>query len=314
VGVGDSSSEGVQSADASYRTQPFTYLSWIAVKTGASFPLPYIVSGPFGWVGQTEGRSRFDPTVEGLNLAVSGADTDDLLNRRADATSVDAIDSETDLVLFPRLGSQMEIVESLDPRLVVCWIGANDALGTVTSWDRLDASQLTSAADFERRFREIGERLGELSSRVVFLNVPDVTSIAFVVDGDDLIRFLGSNPGLPPGHRTSLVLMLLLKLGLADPALLQEPDYVLDPGELEIVGERIDGFNADIAEVASSIGAPVLDVHGILELLVENSPSILGIPIGRTLTRGLFSLDGVHPSSLTHAILADQTIALMNRH
>jgi lysophospholipase L1-like esterase len=96
--------------------------------------------------------------------------------------------------------------------------------------------------------------------------------------------------------------------------LLQEPDYVLDPGELEIVGERIDGFNADIAEVASSIGAPVLDVHGILELLVENSPSILGIPIGRTLTRGLFSLDGVHPSSLTHAILADQTIALMNRH
>jgi lysophospholipase L1-like esterase len=312
--MGDSSSEGVQSADASYRTQPFTYLNWLAFKMRTRFPLPKIVSGPFSWVGQTEGRFRLDPAVEGLNLAVSGADADDLLNRRADATSLDAIDSETDLVLFPRLGSQMEIVESLDPRFVVCWIGANDALGAATSWERLDASQLTSVEDFERRFREIGERFRDLSTRVVFLNVPDVLSIAFVVDRGDLIHFLGTAGGLPPGHRTSLPLMLLLKLGLADPALLQDPDYVLDPIELETISERIEAFNAIIDDVASSLGAPVLDVHGILEAIVENPPSILGIPLGRRLTRGMFSLDGVHPSSLTHAILADQTIALMNRH
>jgi hypothetical protein len=314
VGMGDSSSEGVQSADASFRTQPFTYLSWIARKMGASFPMPYIVSGPLGFVGETQGRSRFDPTIEGLNLAVSGADTDDLLNRRADATTVHAIDSEWDLVLFPRLGSQMEIVESLDPEIVVCWIGANDALGAATSWDHLDASQLTSIEDFERGFREIGDRLGELSSRVVFLNVPDVSSIAFLLDREDLAHFLGGDRGLAPGHRTSLVLMLLLKLGLADSASLQDPDFVLDPGELEIIGERIEIFNAIIDDVASSIDAPVLDVHGILQAIVANRPSILGISIERRLTRGLFSLDGVHPSSFTHALLADQTIALMNRH
>lgn len=314
VGMGDSSGEGVQSADASYRTQPFTYVSWVARKMGAPFPLPYIVSGPFGFVGETGSRFRFDPTVEGLNLAVSGADTDDLLNRRSDATTVDAIDSETDLVLFPRLGSQMEIVESLDPAFVVCWIGANDALRAATSWDHLDASQLTSVEDFERRFREIGERLGELSTRVVFLNVPDVSSIAFVVDREDLAHFLGSDRGFPEGHRTSLVLLLLLKLGLADSALLQDPDFVLDPAELETISERIDAFNSIIGDVARSIDAPVVDVHGILEAFVANPPSILGIPIERRLTRGLFSLDGVHPSSFAHAILADQTIAVMNRH
>lgn len=35
VGMGDSIGEGVQSADASYRTQPASYLNWIAFKMGA---------------------------------------------------------------------------------------------------------------------------------------------------------------------------------------------------------------------------------------------------------------------------------------
>ena len=197
VGMGDSSSEGVQSADASFATQGFTYLNWIAHKMGAPFPLPLIGSGPFGRVGETEVRWRLFPTVAGLDLAVSGADTDDLLNRRADAASAEDIDSETDLVLFPRMGSQMEIAESLRPHYVVCWIGANDALTAATSWDRLDASQLTSLEDFERRFREIGDRLGALGSRVVFLNVPDVGSIA-------LFSVKVTPPGLPPSMSNSI--------------------------------------------------------------------------------------------------------------
>jgi hypothetical protein len=103
---------------------------------GAPFPIPLIGSGLFGAVGSTDGRERRDASVQTLNLAVSGADVRSLLVDAANAATVSAIDSETDLVLFPRLGSQMQIVESLSPQYVACWIGNNDALGAVTSFDR----------------------------------------------------------------------------------------------------------------------------------------------------------------------------------
>src|SRR5215831_8232409 len=61
VGLGDSIGEGVQSADASQWTQPFSYQNLIANRMGANFPLPLIQSGPLGRVGDTTLRSRIAP-------------------------------------------------------------------------------------------------------------------------------------------------------------------------------------------------------------------------------------------------------------
>ena len=113
LGLGDSIGEGVQSADANLRTQPFNYLDLLAKQIGVCFHLPLIKSGPLGVVEDTTNRSRLLPFVAASNLSVSGADVNSLLNDKADALSVDEIDSETDLVLFPRIGSQVEIAESL---------------------------------------------------------------------------------------------------------------------------------------------------------------------------------------------------------
>jgi hypothetical protein len=74
VGMGDSIGEGVQSGDASEATQPFNFLNLIALRLGTSFPLPLIRTGIFGTVGDTSARSRINPNVAGLDLAVSGAD------------------------------------------------------------------------------------------------------------------------------------------------------------------------------------------------------------------------------------------------
>src|SRR5688500_3770599 len=70
VGMGDSIGEGVQSADANYATQPYSFLNLIAWRMGVPFPLPYIRSGWFASVSSVDQRSRFDPSVEGYNLAV----------------------------------------------------------------------------------------------------------------------------------------------------------------------------------------------------------------------------------------------------
>ena len=104
LGLGDSIGEGVQSIDTNLRTQPFCYLNLLAARLGVDFPLPLIRSNPIGIIGNTTLRSRLNPSIEALNLAVVGTDVDSLLNERADASREDQIDSETDLVLFPRNG------------------------------------------------------------------------------------------------------------------------------------------------------------------------------------------------------------------
>ena len=168
VGMGDSIGEGVQSADASESTQPFNFLNLIASRLGTSFPLPLIRTGILGTVGDTSFRSRINPSVAGLDLAVSGADVSSILRDRADATSTALINSETDLVLFPRLGSQIEIAEALRPNLVACWIGGNDVLSAVTSFDQMDLSQMTSISDFADAFVELAVRLYLMNSKVVY--------------------------------------------------------------------------------------------------------------------------------------------------
>ncbi|MFQ5737513.1 MAG: SGNH/GDSL hydrolase family protein [Acidobacteriota bacterium] len=311
VGIGDSIGEGVQSADASFRTQPFTYLTRVASKMGVRLPLPLIRSGPLGVVGETNRRSRLQPSLEALNLSVSGADANSLLNDRADALSEEEIRSETDLVLFPRVGSQMEIAEALRPLTLLCWIGNNDTLSAATDWTDLDASQMTSVADFAAQFTEIADRLGALQTRVVLANIPDVTAIGFLFDRQDLIHFLGSDFGLAEGSYTTLPTMLILSLGFGD-RLIQNPDFVLDPSEVSQIRERTEIFNQIIQEEASRIGSAVVDIHTIFNDMVADPPTLFGVTISRRFLGGVFSLDGVHPSNLMHALVANAFIQALN--
>ncbi len=314
LGMGDSIGEGVQSADASWRTQPFSYLNFLARQIGVPFSLPLIKSKLLGVVGDTSTRSRLVPFLAASNLAVSGANVSSLLNDRAGATNENEIDSETDLVLFPRLGSQIEIAEAAGSPFIVCWIGNNDALSAVTSFDQLDASQMTSVEEFSTDFTELAQRLDALGSAVVFANIPDVSRIGFLVDRQDLMKFLGSDFGLPEGDFTSIVVMLLIRLGLDDGSLLKDPNFVLDASEVELIQQRIEAFNQIIEDAASTIGMPVVDVNALFDAIAENPPVIFGVTIMDRYLGGFFSLDGVHPSNIGHALLADAFIKTINAH
>jgi hypothetical protein len=314
IGMGDSIGEGVQSADANLRTQPFSYLRFLARQIGVHLPLPLIKSSPLGVVGDTTFRSRLWPDIPALNLSVSGADVHSLLYDQADALSENEIDSETDLVLFPRLGSQMEIAESIGAPLVVCWIGNNDVLSAALSFYQLDASQMTPVKEFNAKFQEIANSLGDLGGTVVFANIPDVTKIGFLVDHRDLIKFLGSDFGLPEGDFTSIVVMLLIRLGLDDGTLLQDPNFVLDVGEVEKIQDRIEEFNTIIEEAASSNNALVADINALFDDVEVNPPTFFGIPITPRFLGGIFSLDGVHPSNIGHALAANAFIQTINSH
>ena len=312
VGLGDSLSEGVQSADCSFLTQPHTYLNLVGRQMGADFPLPWIVTDPAGVVGGTVLRRRLLPYFSSTSLAVSGATVHSLLNNQAKAATVREIASETDLVLFPRTGSQMEIAETIAPELAICWIGNNDVLSAALAFYQYDASQMTPIEEFRSDMKEIAGRLAAVYGSFVFGNIPDVTNIGFLLNNQDLIRFLGSDYGLKDGDYTSIVVMFLIRLGLDDGSLLQDPNFVLDADEVKKIQERIAIFNQIIADAASGVGMPVVDVHELFQEMTMTPPVFFGIPILHTYLGGIFSLDGVHPSNIGHAMVANAFIDVIN--
>jgi hypothetical protein len=313
VAIGDSNTEGVQSADANLRTQPNAYPNLIAKQVGFQLPLPLILSTPLGVVGDTRFRKRLFPDRPATNLAVAGADTWDVIYDTASREGT----REIDLVLRPRFGrSQIKIVENSPAPFVIAWIGNNDVLGAVLAFDQLDQTSImqtmTSTRNFRTNFRIITGRLHTAQKRVIYGNIPDVTRIAFLVDGDDLIRFLGVNPGLPDGQFTTIVTMFLLKLNLVGPDILKDDNFVLDADEIDMINGRIAKFNEIIGDTVPTSSAMVVNIKALFDDLVDNPPGIGNITIGADYLEGLFSLDGIHPSNIGQALVARAFIETHN--
>lgn len=312
--VGDSISEGVQSADAGWTTQALTYGTWVTFLMGSPDSIPYLNHSLLGIVGDPAGRNRFAPNAITDNVAVSGATLGDVLRTRANAASEAQIDDEFDLILYPRLQTQIEYAESAPPDYILCWIGNNDVLSAALSFSAFDASQLTPVAQFDQDFVELADRLKALhnnfGTRTVFANIPNVTDIGFLVDRAVAEAALGFPVALPDGSYTSVVAVLLMGI-FGNDGLLDNPAYVLNPAEVAIIQDRIAVFNGIIDREAARIGMPVVDANARFADFVANPPVIAGVSLTNTFLGGLFSLDGVHPNNIAHALIANEFIQTM---
>jgi lysophospholipase L1-like esterase len=312
--VGDSLGEGVQAADAAWQTQIYAYGAWVAKQLGAELVIPYIQSSPLGVVGDTTYRRRLFPSDVGTNVSVSGANVDDALTDKTDAATPSEIDDENALVMYPRRDlTQIDFVEQYGPDLVLCWIGANDALGAVTAYDALDASQLTEVDTFTKHYTDLAQRLANGNRKVVFATIPDVTDIGFLVDRPTAEQFLGFPVSLADGEYTTVVALLLIALE-GDADLLTDPDFYLDKTEIEAIQDRISAFNAVIQQNAAELNMPLVDLKQWFEDVIDTPPSFFGVALRPGLLGGVFSLDQVHPSNISHALIANEFIEAINSH
>jgi phospholipase/lecithinase/hemolysin len=312
VGIGDSLGEGVQSANAFKESQPNSYLNRVAHQMGVPFGQPLLSTSLFASVFSDTGRSRISPDSAPQDLAVSGATTGNVLTATA---SQGTPSTEADLVLPPYFGmSQMQIVEQLTPDLVVAWVGNDDLISEVLTYDALGSQAgVTLLATFTSEYRELVSRLKATGAKVVMSNIPDLTKIAFLFDNADLTRYTGTNYNLPSGYVTSLPTMLLLELGVFDGSILQNSNYVLTPAQLTAIQQQVQQYNEVIEETATAAGFPVVNAYAVFDDLIENPVTIEGITITTHYNGGAFSLDGVHPSDTGHAIFADVFIAAANK-
>ncbi len=92
------------------------------------------------------------------------------------------------------------------------------------------------------------------------------------------------------------------------------PDaFVLDPQEIQEVKSTIASFNQTIAGIASANGWPLVDVNAFFKQTAANGYMANGVKFTTEyVTGGLFSLDGVHPTSQGYAIIANLFIDKIN--
>lgn len=91
------------------------------------------------------------------------------------------------------------------------------------------------------------------------------------------------------------------------------PGVVLFPLEVQALQARVAQINDAITTKASAAGFKVLDANALFSDIVTNGRDIGGVKITTSfLTGGFFSYDGVHPTSIGYAILANELIAFVN--
>ena len=92
--------------------------------------------------------------------------------------------------------------------------------------------------------------------------------------------------------------------------------FVLDADEITIAQNAVTSYNATIAALANSNGYGLVDIYTIFNQFRQNDANgtvINGITFRTTyVSGGLFSLDGVHPSSQAHGIVANAFINVIN--
>jgi lysophospholipase L1-like esterase len=263
------------------------------------------------------------------NLAVPAATLVDALTRTADAGGFH------DLILRGR-GTQVAQAVAARPSLVTVWIGNNDVLGAVIRGRVVEGATVTPADTFRTAFQQLINALRATGARIVAANLPDVTAVPYVttlsrvvvnpatgqplVINGQQVPLLGPNGPLPPGTLVTLAAGTLLAQGHGIPTVAGGrgtplPDEViLDAGEVSFLRDRVNANNAAIAEICSAASIPVVDVNRFYRDILSGGYVVGGVVLrGSFLTGGLISLDGVHPTDLGYAILANEWIRVINQ-
>lgn len=262
------------------------------------------------------------------NLAVPGATAGDALNRTSDGGGMH------DLILRG-LGTQVAQAKALRPTFITLWIGNNDVLGAAIRGTAIPGETLTPTQTFRQAYASILLELRGTGARIVAANLPDVTAIPFVttippvvinpatrepviVNGSN-VPLLGPNGPLATNAHVTLAASSLLAEGIGIPRLLGGTgaplpnEVVLDPGEIATIRDYVNTNNHAISELCDAAGVPVLDVSALFSEIASVGREVAGVRITADfLTGGFFGYDGVHPTDLGYALLANEWIAAIN--
>ena len=281
------------------------------------------------------------------NLAVPGAFIYDFLNATNGNNCYTALGGSPNPLFTSTLrtgGSQFTQTLALKPDVVTFWLGNNDVLGYASSGGVIPFTPTVSFAQlYGLALDSLRVRLGSKPT-IVAANIPDVTSIPFfkTIPSQGLVLSQGQADALNTAtgnafHFTAgangflaLTGAGVKKLGAHDYVLLTCPQdslklagwgslkpipnqYVLDSVEAAAAKNTVAAYNASIVAVAAAQNAVVVDINAVLANIAANGVMYAGQELTADyVIGGVFSLDGVHPTSKGQGLIANQFIRVMN--
>jgi len=238
------------------------------------------------------------------------------------------------LNFYPILGNfqgktQVQAAVSLRPTLATVWFGENELLKFLFSVGQV---QPTTPQQFQADILSIIQQLQQAGAKVAVANLLDPLKAPLFIPNAALPAVLTSKgapaPAItaieaflqstyavgPSGYVTLSGLAKIaggLAVGSTSPQL-SPGDFVPDAVAAGME-QQLTALNAAIAADASATGAALVDINGTFNTLFQAGGVTIG---GKTLTTqfggGLFSFDGLHPSTTGYALVANAFIAAID--
>jgi len=339
VALGNSITAGFQSDGINVQTQQASYAVLLAQQMGTSFTVPELnlpgcpppLTNPLtgervGGPDAPECALRATPPPRRINnTAVPGAAVLDALNNLDMESNANTL---TTLILGGR--TQVERAAEVNPTFASVWLGNNDVLGAALS-GVVTADNVTSPEVFQQRYSAVLDELEAAGAEGgVLVGVADVTQVphlspgaayfgadqqgalppTFTVDGScapAALGGVGEETLVPFGYGFGE--LLTAAQGGAEVTLNCGADArVLSAEELTALGTAVASYNAIIEEEATTRGWAYYSPNPTFAQLraAGDIPLFPDVQNPTALFGPIFSLDGVHPSSTAHELVAEE--------
>ncbi len=338
VAIGDSLTAGYQNGGLVETFQGFSFPNIIASQLGISdfeqplisypgIPPIYVLGVEDGEFTVTQVSGMGEPKNLTLarpydNLGIPGATLYTALNPDYTSTT-----NPFYQIILRNMGNAIEQAIALNPDLITFWLGNNEILYAATHGIVIEGQTVFPPDQYAQLLAyALGLIKSNTSAKVIVFNIPDITAIPYVnyvkpyieVNGNK-VYLIGPEGTMSDEWKVLLPALAYIKLGYGIPAEyggngLPLPDEVtLSPTEITKLNNYVKTYNETIKNTAENYGMNLFDVNTFFSNLSQNGIYIGGVHFtSEYITGGLFSLDGVHPSSIGYAILANEIIKFLN--
>ncbi len=269
------------------------------------------------------------------NLGIPGALAVEMPTATSSATSLSS-NTMFDLILRnPTMGNTTVVDQALllSATFATVWLGNNDVLGYATSGGTNPPAPMP-AANVEAAIGAVVAQLDAAGVKMAIANIPDVSVIPYFTTVKPYLTVTGTSvPVLdgqgnkqfflgPDGFLTDAdMIVLTAQTVMAPPpegpgqgsVIALEDQYVLSAAEQAIAQAAVDAYNVAIAGIAANYGLALVDINSLFDSIVAEGIDYGGLDLNAGfLSGGIFSLDGVHPTNVGQAIVANEFIAAIN--
>ncbi|MFB6248571.1 MAG: SGNH/GDSL hydrolase family protein [Salinibacter sp.] len=351
VALGNSITAGFQSGGIDSTTQAQSYAAILADSMNTPFGIPALRAPgcpppltqffptpqrPDNTTAATCGL-REAATQRVNNVAVPGATVLDALSNTRPGSSPNAL---TQFILGGR--TQVEAALDANPTFATLWIGNNDVLGPALA----GTDNATSFVSFASDYTALLDQLTSSSSFEggVLIGVVNVTFVPFFSPGP-VYAALDQAGQFPPNFNVAsscevrsdagLTPLVPLNYGLGLLAQAQQSSQtvtldcaasgspVLTLSEAETIVQRVRRYNNFLRQQAQQRGLAFFNPNTVLGALYAADAGTPNVPIDDPIPKfpaatrdrpfgPFFSLDGVHPSALTHRVVAARLVQTIN--